>query len=120
MTWVAADAVSIMREVRRIGRDGQIRVISTADPLNLTGIVTAGERVRAAVRARVAYRDGTAIAVFESGRVRALTALDGGQMADVTQALTATRSQRRGMARHLHAHETRTVPSDLRARIPSA
>ena len=37
--------------------------ISTADPLNLAGIVTAGERIRAAARNRLVYRDGVAIAV---------------------------------------------------------
>ena len=38
--------------------DGSLLTISAADPLNLTGIVTAGERIRAAGRNRIAYRDG--------------------------------------------------------------
>ena len=40
-------AVERLREVRRTPADGRLLTISTADPLNLVGIVTAGERVRA-------------------------------------------------------------------------
>ena len=40
------DAVERLREVRRIAADGGLVAISAADPLNLTGIVTAGERIR--------------------------------------------------------------------------
>jgi ATP-dependent Lhr-like helicase len=37
-------------------------VISAADPLNLAGIVTPGERVPALAGNRVLYRDGVAVA----------------------------------------------------------
>ena len=50
------EAVEQLREVRRRRHDGEPIVISTADPLNLAGIVTAGDRLRAAGRNRVAYR----------------------------------------------------------------
>ena len=52
------DAVERLREIRRGRPDGQLITISAADPLNLTGIVTAGERIRAARRNRIVYRDG--------------------------------------------------------------
>ena len=52
------DAVERLREVRRIPADGGLVTISAADPLNLTGIVTAGERIRTAGRNRIVYRDG--------------------------------------------------------------
>ena len=45
-----ADAVERLREIRRTPPDGRCLVISAADPLNLAGIVTAGDRVRAVVR----------------------------------------------------------------------
>ena len=51
-------------------------IISAADPLNLAGIVTAGERVRAAAGTRVAYQNGVPIALPDSdrvGRVRFIT-----------------------------------------------
>src|SRR5437763_13002796 len=41
------EAVERMREVRRGAHDGLYVTISAADPLNLTGVVTTGERVRA-------------------------------------------------------------------------
>jgi ATP-dependent Lhr-like helicase len=66
------DAVERLREVRRIGADGTLVTISAADPLNLTGIVTAGERIRTAGRNRIVYRDGVPIAVTERDVVRDL------------------------------------------------
>ena len=47
------DAVDRLREVRRSGPDEALVTISAADPLNLTGIVTAGDRIRAAARNRI-------------------------------------------------------------------
>ena len=38
------DAVERLREIRRTPSDGRLIAISAADPLNLTGIVTVGER----------------------------------------------------------------------------
>ncbi len=46
------DAVERLREVRRIQPDGGLITISAADPLNLTGVVTSGERIRTAGRNR--------------------------------------------------------------------
>jgi ATP-dependent Lhr-like helicase len=70
------DAVATLREVRRSRSAPRFCTISTADPLNLTGVVTAGERVRAAARNRIAYRDGVPVAVSENQEFRPLTALD--------------------------------------------
>ena len=58
-------AVERLREVRRTPASGALLAISTADPLNLAGIVTAGDRIRAAARNRVLYRDGVPLAVRE-------------------------------------------------------
>jgi ATP-dependent Lhr-like helicase len=71
------EAVEELRSVRRTPAAGKIVAISAADPLNLAGIVTAGERIRAAARTRIAYRDGVAIAIWERDAVRELTPLDG-------------------------------------------
>ena len=51
-------AVERLREVRRTPGDDRLVTIGTADPLNLTGILTTGERIRATVRQRVSYRNG--------------------------------------------------------------
>jgi ATP-dependent Lhr-like helicase len=81
-------AVERLREVRRTPADGRLLVVSTADPLNLSGIVTAGERLRAAARNRVLYRDGVALAVREGDFVRHLAPSDPAIAADVSHALS--------------------------------
>jgi ATP-dependent Lhr-like helicase len=58
-----ADAVDRLREIRRTPPHDQVLVISAADPLNLAGIVTAGERVRAVAGTRVAYQNGVPVAL---------------------------------------------------------
>jgi ATP-dependent Lhr-like helicase len=52
------DAVERLREVRRTPPDDRLIVISAADPLNLSGIITAGERVRAVAGVSIGYRNG--------------------------------------------------------------
>jgi len=89
--YALADAVTVLREIRRTPLDGELRVISTADPLNLTGIVTAGERVRAAGGNRLAYRDGIPIGVMERETLRALVPLDVADTAHLTRALSRKR-----------------------------
>src|SRR5207247_8646996 len=66
------DAVDRLREVRRTPADGRLHVISAADPLNLAGIVTSGERVRAIAASRIVYRDGVPLAAMEGDYVRPL------------------------------------------------
>ena len=73
------DAVQVLREVRRTPATGRIATICTADPLNLAGIVTAGDRVRAASRNRLAFRDGVPVAVLEGEEFRALVPLQAGE-----------------------------------------
>ncbi len=85
------DAVERLREVRRMAPDGALLAISAADPLNLTGIVTAGERIRTAGRNRIVYRDGAPLAVVEGGFMRELAPIDAGIAADVSRALKARR-----------------------------
>jgi ATP-dependent Lhr-like helicase len=67
------EAVERLRETRRTAADGRVVTISAADPLNLAGIITAGERVRAQTSTRIAYCDGVPIAVLEGDFVRPLT-----------------------------------------------
>ncbi len=85
------DAVERLREVRRIQADSELVTVSAADPLNLTGIVTAGERIRTAGRNRIVYRDGAPLAVVEGGVVRELAPIDPRIAADVSRALRARR-----------------------------
>ena len=83
------DAVERLREVRRIQPHGELITISAADPLNLTGIVLAGERIRVAGRNRIVFRDGVPVAVREGEFVRELAPIDPAIAADVSRALKA-------------------------------
>ena len=84
-------AVERLREVRRTAPDGRVLGVATADPLNLAGIITAGERLRASTRHRVAYRDGVAIAVREGDVTRPLVPIDPAWSSAVAQALARPR-----------------------------
>jgi len=81
------DAVDRLREVRRTALDGRLHSVSTADPLNLAGIVTAGERIRTAGRTRIVYRDGAPIAVLEGGVLRELAPMDEETAAEISRTL---------------------------------
>jgi ATP-dependent helicase Lhr and Lhr-like helicase len=89
------DAVERLRETRRSRPSHRVLVISAADPLNLAGIVTAGERIRTAVGTRLAYRDGVPVAVREGDLIRQLVPLDAELSRDVDIALTQRRASRR-------------------------
>jgi ATP-dependent Lhr-like helicase len=80
-------AVERLREIRRTPPDGRLLTISTADPLNLAGIVTAGDRVRVAGRNRLVYRDGVPLAVREGEEVRELATIESSIASDVARAL---------------------------------
>jgi ATP-dependent helicase Lhr and Lhr-like helicase len=85
------DAVEQLRESRRIPPDGALIAISAADPLNLAGIVTSGDRIRAAGRSRIVYRDGVPLAVMEGDLFRELSPIDPSIAAAVSRALRARR-----------------------------
>jgi ATP-dependent Lhr-like helicase len=80
------EAVERLREIRRTPADGRPVVISAADPLNLTGVVTTGDRVRAAATNRILYRDGVPLAALEGDYMRPLvteTSVISGEVASV-------------------------------------
>ena len=45
-----------------------IVALSAADPLNLTGIVTLGDRIPATASTRIAFRDGVPVATLTGAR----------------------------------------------------
>jgi ATP-dependent Lhr-like helicase len=63
------EAVSLLREVRKQQHDEQLITISTADPLNLTGIITPGKRIAAQAGHRILYKNGKPIATDQSGEI---------------------------------------------------
>ena len=84
-------AIDRLRETRRQRPEGRLIAISTADPLNLVGIVTSGARIRASRRNRLVYRDGVPLAVLEGDFVRELAPIDPAIVGEVSRALQRPR-----------------------------
>ncbi len=59
--------MGLLRAVRREATTGELVAVSGADPLNLVGIITAGDLVPALATNRVLYRDGIPVVVQEGG-----------------------------------------------------
>jgi ATP-dependent Lhr-like helicase len=70
------DAVGRLRALRKQPRKGTLVSVSAADPLNLVGIATPGDRLPALAGNRLLYRDGQPIAVLEGREPRFLVDLD--------------------------------------------
>ena len=85
------EAVEHLREVRRTPASHALIVISAADPLNLAGIVTPGDRVAAVASTRIVYRDGVPLAALEGDYIRPLATFDPALAADVASALAGRR-----------------------------
>jgi len=77
--YASADAVGLLREVRRRPLAGHYVSLSGADPLNLLGIVTPGARLPSLTGNRLLYLDGLPMAMVTAGEVTFLTALDPGE-----------------------------------------
>jgi ATP-dependent Lhr-like helicase len=69
------DAIPAMRAMRQKPGDGVLVSLCAADPLNLLGIVTPGERLAALPANRFLLRDGVPVAVQAAGEVRFLVPL---------------------------------------------
>jgi len=64
------EAVGQLRAVRRVEIRGTLVGVGAADPLNLTGIITPGDRVTGVTRNRILYRDGVPVLALEGGEAR--------------------------------------------------
>jgi ATP-dependent Lhr-like helicase len=85
------DAVDRLREVRRSEPSDRLITISAADPLNLTGIITPGDRVRTAAGSRVVYRNGVPLMAMEGDMLKTLGDIDPAIAADVAAAAARRR-----------------------------
>jgi ATP-dependent helicase Lhr and Lhr-like helicase len=63
--YALAEAVGLLRSVRREEPAGELVAVSGADPLNLVGIVTPGDLVAGLATNRILYRDGIPVALKE-------------------------------------------------------
>jgi ATP-dependent Lhr-like helicase len=71
------DAVERLREIRRTPVDDTLVTISAADPLNLVGIITDGERIRISTTGRIVFHQGVAVYALEGDMLRCLSPVDG-------------------------------------------
>jgi ATP-dependent Lhr-like helicase len=99
------EAVGLLRKMRRRERDGGLVCISGADPLNLTGIVTAGDKVPTVTGARIVYRDGVPIATMVAGNVEFERDLDEKVRTHARQALLGPRPAPEPAGEPSHAAE---------------
>ena len=65
--YALTEAIQVLRTMRRHPASGQFITISGADPLNLAGILTPGEKVASSANNRLLFRDGVPIAAREAG-----------------------------------------------------
>jgi ATP-dependent Lhr-like helicase len=85
------EAVGQLRAIRREAAAGNLVALSAADPLNLTGIITPGERVPALGPNRVLYEDGVPVMALIGGEPRPLATDAGDRSAALGQALVRKR-----------------------------
>lgn len=81
------EAVAPLRQLRDSARDGKLHILNAVDPLNLTGIITAGERIPAKHTIQIIYQDGLAVAFSHHSKLHALTALSDAQLFNANQLL---------------------------------
>ncbi|CAB4243175.1 ATP-dependent helicase Lhr and Lhr-like helicase [Methylacidimicrobium sp. AP8] len=70
------EAAASLRKIRDRPKSGSWVSVCAADPANLVGILTPGERLPALAGNRLLYRDGEPIAVLRSGKSHFLRRLD--------------------------------------------
>ena len=85
------DAIERLREVRRTPADDRLVTISAADPLNLTGIITPGDRVRTATANRIVYLRGVPVSAMEGDMLRLLAPVDASVATAVAEAAAGRR-----------------------------
>ena len=108
-------AVTQLRAVRRGERTGALVAISAADPLNLTGVITPGERVPALAGNRVLYRDGAPVLALVAGETRPLAPLDADRIEELSSALVRPPLSP-ALRRHLGIRGT---PAHLVGQVPA-
>ena len=89
--FATADAVHLLRSMRRTQPDGTMLSVSAADPLNMLGILVPGPRLSPAASNRLLYRDGVPIAVLEAKEIRYLIEMEAAEQWQARNALLRRR-----------------------------
>ena len=77
--------------MRRSAVTDRLITISGADPLNLAGIITGDDRIRASASTRLVYRNGVPVAAMEGDMLRTFGTLDRETAADAAAAAAGRR-----------------------------
>jgi len=86
------EAVTQLRAIRRQEKTGALISVGGADPLNLVGTITPGERIPALTSNRILFRDGVPVLAREAGEVRSLDPGMAEPSAELLQALVRKQS----------------------------
>lgn len=70
------DALSLLKDIRKQEKTAELTVLSSADPLNLTGIITPGDRISSSSSQRLVYRDGLPMAHGSRTKIHYLQTFD--------------------------------------------
>ena len=89
------EAVGLLREIRRRPAAGEWVSLSGADPLNLIGVLTPGQKLAALTANRLVFRDGLPAAALSGGKVQFLAECDGADRWEAEKRLV--RSAARGV-----------------------
>ena len=89
--FASADAVHLLRSIRRTPPDGTMVSINAADPLNMLGIVVPGPRLSPAASNRLLYRDGVPVAMLEAKRIEFLIEMTAAEQWQARNALLRRR-----------------------------
>ena len=79
------EAIGMLRSIRKASPNAELITLSAADPLNLQGILTPGQRIAALTANRISFLNGLPIAALEAGEIHKFATAnpDGGGLADV-------------------------------------
>ena len=86
------EALDSLREIRKKPKTGELVALSAADPLNLTGVITPGQRIATQASQRLVYRNGVPVAVCVQGKVSFLESLSAEEELRVKNAFLRRRS----------------------------
>ncbi len=81
------EAIGMLRSIRKEKSSGELIMLSAADPLNLVGVLTPGQRITAIAANRILQRDGVPIAALEGGQIVMLNNESGASDGEIAQSL---------------------------------
>jgi ATP-dependent helicase Lhr and Lhr-like helicase len=70
------DALSLLKGIRKQEKTAELTVLSAADPLNLTGVITPGDRIASLSTQKLVYRDGIPVAHGSNKKINYLQDFD--------------------------------------------